>query len=82
LASLGAAGISAISVHKLGAANDLKPHLTRTLKLSNDPSFEDKFWDFIGLYLDPPDQALVLYCGFFQEDQSRNTQAPSVVLDR
>ena len=57
-----AAGISANSVHKLWAANDLKPHLTRTLKLSNDPNFEEKFCDFIGLYLNPPDKALVLCC--------------------
>ncbi|WP_420902694.1 IS630 family transposase [Pseudomonas proteolytica] len=55
-----AAGISATRVHKLWAANDLKSHLTRTFKLSNDPNFEEKFWDVIGLYLDPPDKALVL----------------------
>lgn len=46
-----AAGISSTTVHKLWAANDLKPHLTRTFKLSNDPQFEEKFWDVIGLYL-------------------------------
>ena len=57
-----AAGISATSVHKIWAANDLKPHLTRTFKLSNDPNFEEKFWDVIGLYLDPPEKALVLCC--------------------
>ncbi|AZE48352.1 Transposase [Pseudomonas chlororaphis] len=57
-----AAGISATSVYKLWAANDLKPHLTRTFKLSNDPNFEAKFWDVIGLYLPPPDKALVLSC--------------------
>jgi hypothetical protein len=42
--------------------NDLKPHITRTFKLSNDPRFEEKFWDVIGLYLNPPEQALVLCC--------------------
>lgn len=36
-----AAGISASTVHKLWAANDLKPHLTRTFKVSNDPQFEE-----------------------------------------
>ena len=46
-----AAGISSSTVHKLWAANDLKPHLTRTFKLSNDPQFEEKFWDVTGLYL-------------------------------
>ncbi len=40
-----AGGVSSTTVHKLWAANDLKPHLTRTFKLSNDPQFEYKFWD-------------------------------------
>lgn len=53
------AGISPASVQRFWAANDIKPHLTRTFKLSNDPHFEEKFWDVIGLYLDPPDKALV-----------------------
>ncbi|RMQ23346.1 Transposase, partial [Pseudomonas syringae pv. delphinii] len=51
------AGISPASVQRIWAANDIKPHLTRTFKLSNDPNFEEKFWDVIGLYLDPPDKA-------------------------
>lgn len=57
-----AVGISPDSVHRIWRANDLKPHLTETFKLSNDPHFEEKFWDVIGLYLDPPEQALVLCC--------------------
>jgi hypothetical protein len=55
-----AAGMSAASVQRLWAANDIKPHLWRTFKLSNDQRFEEKFWDVIGLYLNPPDKALVL----------------------
>ena len=54
-----AAGISKASVQRLWTANGIKPHLTRAFKLSNDPRFEEKFWDLIGLYLDPPDKALV-----------------------
>ena len=50
------------TVQRIWVKNDLKPHLTRTFKLSNDPKFEEKFWDVIGLYLDPPAQALVLCC--------------------
>ena len=57
-----AAGISPDSVHRVWKQNDLKPHLTRTFKLSSDPQFETKFWDVIGLYLNPPDKALVLCC--------------------
>src|ERR1700745_1344092 len=57
-----AAGISPASVQRLWAASDIKPHLSRTFKLSNDTRFEEKFWDVIGLYLTPPDKALVLSC--------------------
>src|SRR5271166_4907389 len=56
------AGISHSTVQRIWSKNDLKPHVTRTFKLSNDPNFEEKFWDVIGLYLDPPAKALVLCC--------------------
>jgi hypothetical protein len=57
-----AAGVSPASVQRLWAANEIKPHLSRTFKLSNDKRFEEKFWDVIGLYLNPPEKALVLCC--------------------
>jgi len=56
------AGVSVGTVHALWQANDIKPQLTRTFKLSNDPQFETKVWDGIGLYLNPPDKALGLGC--------------------
>ena len=56
------AGISASSVQRIWSKNDLKPHRLKTFKLSNDPRFEEKFWDVIGLYLNPPAKALVLCC--------------------
>lgn len=56
------AGVSASSVQRIWSQNDLKPHVVKTFKLSNDPKFEEKFWDVIGLYLDPPARALVLCC--------------------
>jgi len=55
-------GISHSTVQRIWAKNELKPHITKTFKLSNDPKFEEKFWDVIGLYLDPPAKALVLCC--------------------
>jgi len=55
-------GISASSVQRIWSKNDLKPHRLKTFKLSNDPKFEEKFWDVIGLHLNPPAQALVLCC--------------------
>ena len=56
------AGVSASSVQRIWSGNDIKPHRVKTFKLSNDPRFEEKFWDVIGLYLNPPDRALVLCC--------------------
>lgn len=55
-------GVSHSTVQRIWAKNELKPHRIRTFKLSNDPNFEEKFWDVIGLYLDPPAKALVLCC--------------------
>jgi transposase len=55
-------GISPDSVHRIWRANDIKPHLIETFKVSNDKHFEEKFWDVVGLYLDPPEKALVLCC--------------------
>jgi transposase len=56
------AGVSHSTVQRVWSKNDLKPHVTRMFKLSNDAKFEEKFWDVIGLYLDPPAKALVLCC--------------------
>lgn len=47
-------------VQRVWNANELKPHLTRTFKLSNDPRFVEKLTDVVGLYLNPPEHALVL----------------------
>ncbi len=46
-------------VNRVWLANGLKPHLIKTFKLSNDPQFEHKLVDVVGLYLDPPDNAVV-----------------------
>jgi transposase len=53
-------GVSPSMVHRVWKANGLKPHLTRTFKLSNDPQFVEKLIDIVGLYLNPPEHALVL----------------------
>src|SRR5918993_1110871 len=55
-----AAGVSHRSVQRIWAAHGLKPHLIRTFKLSKDPQFAAKVHDIVGLYLDPPEHALVL----------------------
>ena len=56
------AGVSRSTVQRIWHHNDIKPHRLETFKISNDPHFEEKFWDVIGLYLDPPEKALVLCC--------------------
>jgi transposase len=55
-----ALGVGKDTVRRVWAAHGLKPHLTRTFKLSNDPRFEEKLVDVVGLYLNPPEHALVL----------------------
>src|SRR6516225_847950 len=75
-----AAGISQASVQRLWAANDIKPHLSRTFKLSNDKQFETKFWDVIGLYLDPPEKALVLCCDEKSQCQALERTQPGLPL--
>jgi transposase len=55
-----AAGVSLRSVQRIWAAHGLRPHLVRSFKLSNDPRFATKVQDIVGLYVDPPEHALVL----------------------
>jgi transposase len=53
-------GLSPWTVREIWRAFGLQPHRTETFKLSNDPQFIEKVRDIVGLYLDPPDRALVL----------------------
>src|SRR3974377_1521223 len=55
-----AAGISLTSVQRIWRAHGLKPHLVKTFKVSRDKNFATKVEDVVGLYLNPPDKALVL----------------------
>jgi transposase len=55
-----ATGMSQSAISRIWRAFGLKPHLTGTWKLSADPQFIDKVRDIVGLYLDPPEKALVL----------------------
>ena len=75
-----AVGISPRSVHRIWQQNELKPHLTRTFKISKDPAFEQKFWDVIGLYLNPPDKALVLCCDEKSQCQALERTQPGLPL--
>lgn len=53
-------GTSSAMVHRVWRANRLQPHRTKTFKLSNDPQFAEKLVDVVGLYMNPPEHALVL----------------------
>lgn len=75
-----AAGVSPATVQRLWSQNEIKPHLVRTYKLSNDPQFEEKFWDVVGLYLDPPAKALVLCCDEKSQCQAIERTQPGLPL--
>jgi transposase len=75
-----AVGMSHQSVHRIWKNNDLKPHLLRTFKISRDPQFEPKFWDVIGLYLNPPDKALILCCDEKSQCQALERTQPGLPL--
>jgi transposase len=77
-----AANMSHSTVQRLWHANDLKPHQTKVFKVSNDPHFEDKFWDVIGLYLNPPDKALILCCDEKSQCQALERTQRALPLDR
>ena len=73
-------GLSKNTVQRLWRANDLKPHRTRLFKLSKDPHFEAKFWDIVGLYLDPPTKAVVLCCDEKSQCQALERSQPGLPL--
>jgi transposase len=52
--------LSRTVVHKILRANDVQPHRHRTFKVSKDPKFDEKVLDVVGLYLNPPDKAVIL----------------------
>ena len=73
-------GISRMAVQRIWAAHDLKPHLVRTFKLSNDPQFVEKLADVVGLYMDPPDRALVLCVDEKSQIQALDRTQPSLPM--
>lgn len=75
-----AKGVSNNTVHRVWKSSGIKPHLTGTFKVSNDKRFEEKFWDVIGLYLQPPDRALVLCCDEKSQCQALERTQPGLPL--
>jgi transposase len=77
-----AAGISLRSVQRIWAAHGLKPHRVRTFKLSRDPKFIDKVRDIIGLYVDPPEHALVLAVDEKSQIQALDRTQPGLPMKK
>ena len=73
-------GLGKSTVQRLWAAHGIQPHRVRTFKLSNDLHFEEKFWDVVGLYLDPPARALVLCCDEKSQCQALERTQPGLPL--
>ncbi len=71
-----ASGISKSTVHRLFQAFAVQPHRSRTFKLSTDPLFVEKVRDITGLYLNPPDHALVLCVDEKSQIQALNRTQP------
>jgi transposase len=75
-----ACGLSRSSVHRVWQAFALAPHRSETFKLSRDPLFIDKVRDIVGLYLDPPDKALVLCVDEKSQIQALDRSQPILPL--
>ncbi|MBC7820766.1 MAG: IS630 family transposase [Planctomycetaceae bacterium] len=75
-----AIGCNDTMVHRVWRDNGLKPHLTKTFKVSNDPRFAEKLVDVVGLYLNPPEHALVLSCDEKSQIQALDRTQKSLPL--
>ncbi|HTR15114.1 MAG TPA: IS630 family transposase [Roseiarcus sp.] len=77
-----AAGISYTSVQRIWRAHELKPHLVKTFKVSRDKNFAAKVEDVVGLYLNPPDKALVLCVDEKSQIQALDRTQPGLPLKK
>jgi transposase len=75
-----AQGISPATVQRIWSGRGLKPHLVKTFKLSNDPRFEEKLIDVVGLYLNPPENAVVLCMDEKSSVQALDRTQPSLPM--
>lgn len=73
-------GVSPASVQRIWSRLGLKPHLTETFKLSNDPKFTEKLIDVVGLYLNPPDKAVVFCIDEKSQIQALDRTQPSLPM--
>src|SRR5438552_9779625 len=77
-----AAGISVSSVQRIWRAHGLQPHRVRQFKLSNDPQFAAKLHEIVGLYVDPPDHAVVLSVDDKSQIQALDRTQPGLPMKK
>lgn len=75
-------GVSPSTVGRVWAAAGLKPHRIKSFKLSNDKRFEEKLEDIVGLYLSPPEHAIVLSCDEKSQIQALDRTQPGLPLKK
>jgi transposase len=75
-------GMSKSTVSTLWRSHNLKPHRTKNFKLSRDPRFVEKLTDVVGLYLNPPDKAIVLCVDEKSQIQALNRTQPGLPLKK
>jgi transposase len=77
-----AAGLSEKSVRRIWHKHGLKPHLSRTFKVSNDPEFAEKLEAIVGLYLNPPEHAIVLCADEKSQIQALDRTQPGLPIKK
>jgi len=77
-----ATGISEATVRRIWHAHGLKPHLVRTFKVSNDPRFAEKLEAIVGLYLNPPEHAMVLCVDEKSQIQALDRTQPGLPIKK
>ena len=77
-----AQGLSEASVRRIWKQHNLKPHLTKNFKLSRDPQFLEKLTDVVGLYLNPPQQAIVLCIDEKSQIQALDRTQPGLPMKK
>jgi hypothetical protein len=77
-----AQGVSKNTVNRLWQLHNIKPHLSRTFKLSRDAKFLEKLTDVVGFYMNPPDKALVLCVDEKSQIQALERTQPGLPLKK
>jgi transposase len=77
-----AQGVSEATVRRIWKQHNLKPHLTKSFKLSRDKQFLEKLYDVVGLYLNPPDKSLVLCVDEKSQIQALDRTQPGLPMKK